>query len=178
MSVEFQPLVNNDYFAKKHGGKTDKEIMQDVTKQLNSKPDVPTNKECAGRLDEKNELVDDYEWKMHKLQVAARNPKATDLAVDNKYHPDWYTNKTHTFHRLQGHVNYLKNAQKSGSKMKSGARPPLSEAKDALKTQSEKKQADFVSKNEVKLQQSAEGVRRQLGGALDQVAGGEISKVK
>ena len=62
------------------------------------------------KIKEKNDLVTDYEWKMHKLQVAARKPKPSDLAVDNKYHPDWYTNKTNMVNRLQGHVEYLKDA--------------------------------------------------------------------
>jgi len=90
-SVDAQPLVTHDYFK----GKTDKQILQDVSRQLNRHPEVASHKEYAARIEEKNELVADYEWKMHKLQVAARKPKPADLAVDNKFHPDWRTNKAH-----------------------------------------------------------------------------------
>ena len=67
-SVDVQPLVSHEYFK----GRTDKEILQGVTKQLNRHPEVKSHKEYEARLSEKNELVADYQWKMHKLQVAAR----------------------------------------------------------------------------------------------------------
>ena len=111
-----QPLVNHDFFK----GQTDKQILKDVSKHLKNQPEIKSTSEFHTKVEEKNELVTDYEWKMHKLQVAARNPKQADLAVANKYHPDWYTNKTNMVNRLQGQVEYLKEAeQKSACKTKS-----------------------------------------------------------
>ena len=77
---------------------------------MKQQPPIKSNSEFKSKVEENNELVTDYEWKMHKLQVAARKPKAVDLAVDNKYHPDRYTNKSNMVTRLQGQVQYLKQA--------------------------------------------------------------------
>ena len=104
--------MNHDFFK----GQTDKQIIRDVSNHLKQQPAIRSNSEFKSKVEEKNDLVTDYQWKMHKLQVAARKPKPADLAVDNKYHPDWYTNKTNMVNRLQGHVEYLKDVQKSASK--------------------------------------------------------------
>lgn len=124
-------------------------------------------------------MLSEYQYKMEKLQNEAKKPRQAYLEIENRYHPDYRTNKTSQVRNLQGQVQHLKTVEET-HKAKTPTKPPLQEVTQSvadLKTRSMMKQADFVSKSEAKLRKSCDGARQKMR-EIESVANAEIEKVK
>ena len=116
---------------------------------------------------------------MQKLQNEAKQPRQAYLEIQNKYHPDFHTNKTSQMKNLEGQVQHMKTVEAT-HKAKTPTKPPLQEVTQPvadLKTRSIMKRADFVSKSETKLRKSCDVARKKMKES-ESVANTEIEKVK
>ena len=57
-----------------------------------------------------DEEIEDYAWRMRKLQVATKNKniERVSMSIDNKYLPEWHESKAMQIVRMQGQVEKLK----------------------------------------------------------------------
>ena len=75
---------------------------------------------------------------MQKQQNEAKQPRQAYLEIQNKYHPDFYTNKTSQMKNLEGQVQHLKIVEAT-HKARTPTKPPLQEVTQSvadLKTRS------------------------------------------
>ena len=84
--------------------------VKSFMRKENQRPQIEETQAHRDKIEHLGEDIDEYAYKMHKLRVATKNKNTDKIAnsIDNKYLPEWHTNKSKEINRLQAQVERLK----------------------------------------------------------------------